>query len=436
MSGLRFEFEWQDAGGVRGRELAATWARFEAYLDGVPVTEFQDLRAQTIRKGPFVSLYPVAEWLASNWWSLWFEERAKLANSSIERHSLGTAREGFALPDLRLWPEGGEVLVEVEQSEQPLCAARFLNSRIARVPSLAARDEVTRLIEAVLEKLRLAGVTGTPLEEEWQLIGRTQADAGQGALCEYAARLGLDPYDLTDDQAAAIEHVQRDIPPMLTRDFFDAVQPHRVLDDARLLQGVLSEARAAQEAEVPFAWRPADEGLSPHEQGYRQARELRGELHLNGKRFESAADVARCLRLAVPGDLQSAGPFDAVAGVSALRGLVFRISPRPEPSRLFAYCRAIGEAFRLSTPEPMLLTRGRSVRQKRSRAFAAEFLAPAHLIREFLRPEGRRADSGFAAGDEECEELGEKFGVSPMVIRHQIEDHGIATYAGANYGPR
>lgn len=425
MSGLKFEFEWQDPGGVRGPELASTWARFEARLDEVWITECQDLRAQTVRKGIYIPLYPIAEWLASNWWSLWFEDRARPTSTSFERHALGTAREGFALPDARLWPEGGELLIEVQPTEHPHAALRFFGRKIVRVPAVQVREEATRLIEAVLERLRSAGIRQTPLEEEWQLIANTNADPAQGAFCEYAARLGFDPYAVPDEDAEAIEQARRDLPPAIAADFFDAAQPANLIETARALAEVLLEARKVAEAGSLSRWRQADAAkMPPHQQGYREAREVRTALGLNGNRFQSVREVAASFRLPPPDDL-TPGPFDAVAAVSAADTPVFLLSPRPEPSRLFAYCRALGEALRLDQAEPMILTRGKSARQKRSRAFAAEFLAPADQIRKAL--------GSAVAGDEECEELGAAFGVSSMVIRHQIEDHGIAEYAGASY---
>jgi Zn-dependent peptidase ImmA (M78 family) len=64
------------------------------------------------------------------------------------------------------------------------------------------------------------------------------------------------------------------------------------------------------------------------------------------------------------------------------------------------------------------VTRTRSERQKRNRAFAAEFLAPADMIREKIA-----ADRLW---EDDLEELGEVFGVSPRVIRHQVINHRLA----------
>lgn len=73
MNQLTFDFEWKDPGGARGPELSATWARLEIRVGDVPVTRVDDLRARSVRNAIYGPLYPVAEWIVSNWWSLLYE---------------------------------------------------------------------------------------------------------------------------------------------------------------------------------------------------------------------------------------------------------------------------------------------------------------------------------------------------------------------------
>jgi Zn-dependent peptidase ImmA (M78 family) len=62
----------------------------------------------------------------------------------------------------------------------------------------------------------------------------------------------------------------------------------------------------------------------------------------------------------------------------------------------------------------LIVTRSHSERQKRNRAFAAEFLVPAKALRGALP---RRVLT-----DEDVDDLAEEFGVSAAVIRHQVEN--------------
>ena len=71
-----------------------------------------------------------------------------------------------------------------------------------------------------------------------------------------------------------------------------------------------------------------------------------------------------------------------------------------------------------TTPDPpRLLTRADSWPQRASRAFAAELLAPAAELRG--RVGGQVTYEGVG-------ELAREFGVSEMVVAHQLENHGIA----------
>ena len=63
-----------------------------------------------------------------------------------------------------------------------------------------------------------------------------------------------------------------------------------------------------------------------------------------------------------------------------------------------------------------LLTRANDWQQSASRAFAAELLAPAAAL------SGRLANA--CAWDQQGQ-LADEFQVSPMVIAHQIENHGL-----------
>jgi IrrE N-terminal-like domain len=88
--------------------------------------------------------------------------------------------------------------------------------------------------------------------------------------------------------------------------------------------------------------------------------------------------------------------------------------------RRFVIARAIGDF--LSFGHSSLVTRGQTEHQQRNRAFAAEFLAPAHSIRERL--------PNATVDEEDVEELAAEFQVSPIVIRHQIQNHRLAEFSG------
>ena len=70
-------------------ELRATWARL------------------TLRVGINGPLYPLAEWLFFNWWSLTQEcgdVNRQRHHDFLQRHNLRGASEGYALPDFLIVP--------------------------------------------------------------------------------------------------------------------------------------------------------------------------------------------------------------------------------------------------------------------------------------------------------------------------------------------
>ena len=73
-------------------------------------------------------------------------------------------------------------------------------------------------------------------------------------------------------------------------------------------------------------------------------------------------------------------------------------------------------------PGPVILSSLATDRQAQSRAFAAEFLAPAEALRRSL--------SDGPVEPEQVDDLASEFCVSSYVIRHQIENHKLATIAG------
>lgn len=112
--------------------------------------------------------------------------------------------------------------------------------------------------------------------------------------------------------------------------------------------------------------------------------------------------------------------LEAIAAPTQLGSPMIGVSSgRAEARRRFLVCRALG-GFLASGSAALVTTRG-TERQRRNRAFAAEFLAPAVAIRERL-PQGR-------LGEEDLAELAETFSVSEWVIRHQVENHGLAELA-------
>lgn len=69
-----------------------------------------------------IPTYGLAEWITSNWWPLLYEppkhEDYEDDFDFRSRHWLGSARQGFALPDLWFCPAGGEKMQIIGSAAQ------------------------------------------------------------------------------------------------------------------------------------------------------------------------------------------------------------------------------------------------------------------------------------------------------------------------------
>jgi hypothetical protein len=432
MSNLALDFEWIDPAEARGEELRATWARLKISCDETAITSLIDFESRGIRNSVFLPLYPLAEWLATHWWFL-FAEVETIGRSTSDqydrRHNLRYGAEGFAVPSIKIQPLGEQVKVEWRRLRLNAQNLEFTEFGSAHVSAQELRQTFSDFIAAVLKRLQQVGIENTFLEEEWRSIQAVEAE--ERDFCSAVASLGFDPYTLDESQQQRIIDVGQSLPASLLWDFFAVadfstlqVQRSQVLD--ALESSRKNSANLAPLKSLKKYFASARRSLGPPwRQGYQFAQELRQRLNLNGEKLRSLPALAKAFGISsrqldaaivkVPVLPSSLGAFGAT---NSRQSPGFAVSERREESVRFAFCRALFEYLTIPADQPLIVTRARSERQKRNRAFAAEFLVPADLLRKIL--------PGHTVGDEDIDDLAADFGVSPSVIRHQIENHGLA----------
>ena len=95
-------------------------------------------------------------------------------------------------------------------------------------------------------------------------------------------------------------------------------------------------------------------------------------------------------------------------------------APRGPTGTRFLTAHALGDYLARASPGPGLLSSLSTDRQAQSRAFAAEFLAPAEALRARL--------AGVSSVEpERTDDLAREFDFSSEVIRRQIRNHDLAT---------
>lgn len=436
MSEFKIVFEWESAGGARGPELRATWARLEILIDGEPVTRLEDLVAHSIRNAIYGPLYSVAEWIATNWWSLLYEipSPMRMRNGYSRRHDLADAAEGFALPRLTFQPEGKHVLARWEPQQFKDRRVRFLSNGVARLERRQLEAELSEFVEAVVRRLHDQSVPNTLLAEEWEAI--QNANPEERMFNQAAGLLGKDPYALSDEESREIIAAVESLPSGLVEEFLATVDHEQLLPQSRAVAQFLKKARTSQfDVAMLRGLRDPSRsfpiGLLPWEEGYEFARQLRLNLGADGRRIRSMSDLADLFRVeigqweqAISSRSNSLEFIDAAVAETRMGSPYFFVSrPRPE-ARLFALCRALFEYLTAPDGSGALVTSAYSERQKRNRAFSAEFIAPADLLRQSI--------TGSVVGDEDIQELAAEFGTSEFVIRHQIDNHRIAKMAGVS----
>lgn len=430
MTRFRLNFSWIDPLGAKGDELRATWAQLEVIVDGEAVSRLLDEDLNAVRNHIYLPLYPLAEWLAEHWWSLFYEAETDAPRpGALQRHNLRYAGEGFILPDLLIFPVGDLLQLSWSNGPRPGWRGEFLRSGGTTLPKAVVKGELNRFIEAVLTRLDERSISDSYLARTWDQIQSLQPD--QLDFCRTAGALGLDPFSLDAETANTIIEVHGQLERMpgfheeVEREFFQSADVDSIEEQTRNFAKVNDDLLEAATpvngvlSSTTFCVPPAQK---PWTEGYQLAREVRKTLQLQDHRFSSLDDLRSKVtanQLPVV-DLSANGLPRAAFARSSDNRAAFGLSKIPyDTGRIFTFARTLGSF--LTTPQSLgIVTGSQTYEQKRNRAFAAELLAPAKLLGEAF--EGQPITSDMA------EEVASQFSVSPLVIRHQVENHGLGRF--------
>jgi hypothetical protein len=433
-----FMVEWQEAPGVRAAELAATWARLEIWIDEECVTRVEDPISGASRRGIYCSLYPIAEWVAFNWWFLQADSRVPALSAGgqapgpdpgltswRQRHNLRGVADGFRWPDLDFSPEGSFVRAHwrSDRGRGAPGSIRYLSSGDAYLETSRLTSSLAGLVDSVLARLDEQGVAAGVLGEEWDSIGSLTTDERE--FCLAAGRLAVDPYTADEDVSAAILAAEEKLRATLLEEFLDAVDPNEIRSGLGWVERGSAKIRTRRSSNGATrdldALASADrddkarQGEPPWAGGYRMARSVRERC---GERARKPFKVEGL----VPTAHMSADDraLVAIGGRSeeGTQGLLLG-HKLPKSNVRFAQARALWHLLSGSEGEHFLVTNSNSGRQKAARAFAAELLAPAQGIAELL-------EGSTYVDQSTAERVGAHFGVSPLVVQHQI-DNQLAT---------
>ena len=417
-------------------EERATFGLFSMTANERLLTEGVDNLSRNVSHGPHVSGYPLAEWLAWNWWRIRWELGRPVAPGAASRwdfaHRLSTIGDGYAWPNITIFSDGLHSFLISEPSRTPdTLPFRYLGAARRRetVPARSLEEAVDGFVEDVLSRLEDRKLRDTNLHRLWKDLA-TERDAPELArFRRLEAQLGYDPDE-------ADEHLVRrrlDDAAMLGEDAMGEVAADAAIHGPDP-DGMMSAETIANVAKRSgFDTNPQDAlavddiadlprmgEMEAWRVGERTARAVREQEHMDGgpiintrlaelaaTKVDAVSDTTTCSeRMSFVLDQESGGTR------LALRS-------RWETGRRFELARLIGDRLHhyraLHGSERLFpATRAYSYRQKMQRAFAAELLSPFASVAEMLHGD---------YSEESQNTVAEHFDVSPMTIRTQLVNH-------------
>lgn len=418
---VRFEFDWFDPGPSPDRIAQLTMAELRITAGTRAITAAVDRQTRTYRESVITPLFNIAEWLVANWCHLRYEiaDTGDQRGGFASRHNLAHAGDGFALPDLTITP-ASDTRTQLRWARSDLRHAKveFLEEGGLVVEREALEAGFRDLIEAVLTRLQTDGRTAIAadgLGQAWSALNNL--DESETVFSRAAALVGVDPFDVQDDVADRIIDFWNSTDVSVREDALAAAEGMELTAISRWLASAKETVQAAPRRN---RWSELRQGLplptssrEPWTWGYEAARVVRERIGLDGGFVDLEEGPA-----AIPYESRTV-PTTRIHGLVGTDTPQCVIAPRGHATGTrFLQARALGDYLRRSTAKYGLLSSAASDQQARSRAFAAEFLAPAASLEDRITSD--RVDG------EQIDDLGHEFGVYTEVIRRQIQNHGIA----------
>jgi hypothetical protein len=425
---LEFQWEWLtpfDSGSLEG----LTFSDMKIFVGERPATELEDFGARTIRKGMYVSAYPLALFLATNWWRLRWEPKPLHKDAEWRMcHCLPAIGEGYVWPDMTFASDGDGVLVTVCRSDQSRTSpVRYIADFSTWVPAASFENGVRQCVEGVLSRLEAVGMGETDLAGVWDEVRAENSDAGTSRLRKIEALAGYDPDEAPESFIRDLLGVEAEVGPAAVQELA-AASKSRALSDLKLLQESLQnqgvEFQIADFKRLISEVQIGKASISPWKRAYVAANEVRtvwglGEKPIPNSRLAELFGVQQRVLESDPGPgsaLQA--PYSASIGDMENDDSRIILNRRPVTSRRFAACRLLGDrllgsdAGRLSAA-----TDAGTSRQKFQRAFASGLLCPFDALMDVL---GKAAPS-----DDDIEDAAAHFQVSPRLVYTTLVNHHV-----------
>ena len=430
MTDLQLSISNWEAAGQGTAEVLASTGRLRLQVGDINLTEHEDTFSRTSRQEVLVSAYPLAFWLAANWWRLLHEpkppERWRPSTEWRLAHEWPAANAGTIWPAVVLASEGDTIQFQASiaaGSRQQ--SVRYLNT--LQVPISIPREQVEAVLDgfinSVLGRLEAWDGIQTELLDLWQEVKDERRDEESSSYRRLEACLGFDPDDAPEalmEQAMRLAETMgpqtfNEIAPLYGRSAQGQLPGLQQFQ--QLLESPALEARL-QVFEVVLQ-KPI-QSRAPWRRAQQLAHALRQHLGLSNEPIPTAllCDLFGLTPQAFESTLPPRRQPIAVAVPGPTGQIALHLRKFYPPARRFELARFLGDA---------LVTGSRSeswyvssdiptYRQKVQRAFAAEFLCPAEGALEQLCGD---------YSEPAVEQVAERFGVSPEIVENLIANQEV-----------
>jgi hypothetical protein len=425
---LEFKWEWLTPFEPESLE-AITFADMRICLGEKAVTELEDDRSRTLRRGMYVSAYPLALFLATNWWRLRWEPKPVQEDPAWRmRHCLPAIGEGYVWPDLTFASDGEMMLVAVRSTEKSRTSpVRYIADFTGWVPAASFEGVVGRCIEGVLARLEAFGITNSELAGVWAEVRAENDDPAAACLRRIEALAGYDPDEAPEAFVRDLLDTEAEVGLPAIQELAAASQS-RALKDLRMLQESLRSQgvtfRIADFERLISEVQLGNPTSQPWQRAYAAAQKVRQIWNLDEKPISNSrlAELFGVQRNVLEDDQGAGSVLNAPYSASGWhRGNVDRrliLNRKPVTSRRFAMCRLLGDGiFGSHDGHLSAATDAGTSRQKFQRAFAQGLLCPFDALMEFI---GKAVPS-----DDDIEDAAAHFTVSPRLVFTTLVNHHV-----------
>ena len=370
------------------------------------------------QEGANLSGYQLAEWFAWNWWRLRWEPYPDsppiprfLGASCLDweqSHDIASIGSGWTWPNVTINPDGVNVILRaVSERRLEIAPLTYTSDEEVTVTAEAFESGVEDFVKRVLDRLDSRPLKDTALQSTWEDLESERKDPEVSFYRKLEACAGFDPDEapkrLIDRLLAEVEK------------FGSEAVSEVALDDPDLLSGLQSLAQ-----EYGTEIRSSDGALLsgspehctlPWVEGVEAARALRSQeglgFAISDKTLAELCGISPQFLKRRRGSSLSFVLENAIV-----------LSPRSRQGRRFGAARLLGDRiltdfWQCENLRPA--TRTYTFRQKRQRAFAAEFLCPIDFLRDFL---------GGDFSEESRQDAAQHFGVSQDTATLQLINNG------------